>query len=94
MDQHDVLLGLHTAAGVAGLVLGGLVIWLSRERPLLDQSSAAYQWTVFVGVPDCDRALGAGLAEAVVADVPLGPPECGGDRSDPEVASATRDQSA
>jgi cobalamin synthase len=48
MDLHDILLGLHTVAGVAGPVLGGLVIWLSRERPLLDRRSAAYQWTVFV----------------------------------------------
>jgi hypothetical protein len=31
-------------------VLGGLVIGLSRERPLLDQSSAAYQWSSSVSL--------------------------------------------
>lgn len=46
IDSHGILLGLHTAAGVAGLALGGLVIWLSRERPLVDDGSAAYHWTV------------------------------------------------
>lgn len=46
IDSHGILLGLHTAAGVAGLALGGLVIWLSRERPLVDDRSAAYHWTV------------------------------------------------
>lgn len=46
MDPHDILLGLHTAAGLAGLALGGLVIWSSRERPLLDRWSVAYHWTV------------------------------------------------
>jgi hypothetical protein len=32
---HDILLGLDTLAGVLGLALGGLVIWSSRDRPLL-----------------------------------------------------------
>ncbi len=46
MDVHDVLLALHVAAGGAGLALGAVVIWSSRERPLLDGRSVAYPWTV------------------------------------------------
>jgi hypothetical protein len=46
MEPHDLVLALHIAAGATGLVLGAVVIWLSRERPLLDRRSTAYHWTV------------------------------------------------
>jgi hypothetical protein len=46
MDLHDILLVLHIAAGAAGLALGGVVIWQSRRRPLVDGKSGAYLWVV------------------------------------------------
>jgi len=46
MSLHDLLLAVHIAVGAAGLALGAVVIWSSRERPLLDRRSAAYHWTV------------------------------------------------
>jgi hypothetical protein len=46
MSLHDVLLGVHVAAGTVALVLGAAVVWSSRDRPMLDGRSAIYPWTV------------------------------------------------
>jgi len=47
VDTHDLLLASHIVVGAAGLALGAVVIWLSRETPLVDRRSAAYHWMVF-----------------------------------------------
>ena len=46
MDLYDVLIVLHVLAGTAGLVVGAWLIWLSRDRPLLDWRASAYHWAV------------------------------------------------
>jgi hypothetical protein len=50
MDAHGILLVVHTAAGVLALIVGAVVLWSSRRRPLLDWRSAAYHWLVLVVV--------------------------------------------
>jgi hypothetical protein len=46
MSLHDLLLAVHIAVGAVALALGAVVIWSSRERPLLDRRDAAYHWIV------------------------------------------------
>jgi hypothetical protein len=46
MHVSDILIVLHVVTGAVGLALGARLIWLSRDRPLLDRSAAAYQWAV------------------------------------------------
>jgi hypothetical protein len=48
MDLHDTLLAVHVVAGAFGLLLGAVVIVVSRQQPLLDRRSAAYHWLVLV----------------------------------------------
>jgi hypothetical protein len=48
MDSYDILIVLHVAAGSAGLAVGAWLIWLSRDRPLLDGRASAYHWSVAV----------------------------------------------
>jgi hypothetical protein len=58
VDAHAVVLALHVAAGTLGLVLGAVVIWLSRDRPLLDGRSVTYHWSVLAV---CLTAVGLSL---------------------------------
>jgi uncharacterized membrane protein len=60
VDAHAVVLALHVAAGVLGLVLGAVVIWLSRDAPVLDGRSVTYHWTVLAV---CLTAIGLSLLD-------------------------------
>ena len=46
VDGHDIVLGLHVAAGSLGLVLGPLAILAEREPPYRSRLGVAYHWSV------------------------------------------------
>jgi hypothetical protein len=48
MELHDMVLVVHVVAGTAALLLGGVLLWLSRTEPVLDRRSAVYHGAVLV----------------------------------------------
>ena len=48
MDAHDILLGLHVAAGAIGLILGPLALRGERRPPHVSRAGSAYGWAVVV----------------------------------------------
>lgn len=48
MELHDLVLVVHVAAGTFALLLGAVLIWRSRQQPVLSRGCAAYHAAVLV----------------------------------------------